>query len=123
MPCLFSRDVGPSKLTLLNSRTPSLIHIPLVTLCFLHRFDVFGSCFPGFGAFFLDDLMERYVNILGHSGGVTANVEMSSFLQPGIDFPRFLEHPILYIHLLSLISRECQVEPVENPLSLHCLEL
>ena len=59
-----------------------LIHIPFVTLGFLHCLDVFGSRLRRFAALFLNDLMERDVDIFSHSGGIATDIKVSSCFEP-----------------------------------------
>ncbi len=59
---------------------------------------------------FLNDLMQRDINIFCHSSSVAADKEVSAGLKPVEDIFALLEHSMLDVNLIRLISGESGVE-------------
>src|SRR5262249_61713517 len=82
--------------------------IPFVCFYFFHvivsRLD-FQSPPP------LDNLSKRGIDILRHSLRVSADVEIGALFQPFPKFARRLEHSVLDVNFLRLITRERGIEP------------
>lgn len=60
----------------------ALVDVAVVTVIVFQRLHVFGCCFGVEMALFRDDRMEGSVYVFGHAGGVAADVDAGSILQP-----------------------------------------
>lgn len=83
---------------------PELVHVPLVTAVLFHVRHICRGFLRSFMAPGLDDFMKGVVHILRHAGGVPADVEAGAGFQPFPELFAFLDHEVLHIHLLFLVS-------------------
>src|SRR4051812_6555887 len=58
----------------------------------------------------LRDLVQGGVDVLGHTRGVTADIEVRAVLEPGPELRGAFQHSMLNVNFLRLVARECQVE-------------
>src|SRR5260370_42016808 len=62
----------------------------------------------------VDDGKEHRIDVLCHTGGVAANVDAGSLLEPCVKRGGLLEHAVLYVDLSVLVAREGEVEAGEG---------
>ena len=53
---------------------------------------------------------QRVVYIAGHLAGVAANIDSSTIFYPAIKFSAGFANPVLYVNLVPLIPRECDIK-------------
>ena len=70
-----------------------------------------------------DDGVEGGVDILRHAGGVAADVDAGSILQPGPEARSLLEHLVLHVDLVVLVAGEGEIEMGKVLVAEHGLEL
>ena len=69
-----------------------------------------------------DDGVQRGVDVLGHAGGIAADVDAGAFFKPRIEARGLLEHAVLHVDLAVLIAGEGEVEAGEMAVGVHGLE-
>ena len=60
---------------------------------------------------------------LGHPGGVTADVEVRAVVEPAPHVGAVVEHLVLHVDPVGLVAGERQVQPVEEAVASHVLEI
>src|SRR5262249_15642824 len=70
-----------------------------------------------------DDLDPRTLDILGHTLGIAANIDVRTLGDPGPELAAELAHAVLDIKLLAAIARPREGEPRQRPGSLHPAKL
>ena len=111
------------KLAISPSFCAVLVDVSLVALLFFHGGQVFGGvveCAVGASG---DDVEQGCLYILGHTGGVAADVEVGSPLQPLVEIFAALLHAVLDVDLAGLVAGEGGVETGEDAVFVHGLEL
>ncbi|MNH12164.1 hypothetical protein D3C79_716990 [compost metagenome] len=63
-------------------------------------------------------VLERGVDVLGHAPGVTTDIEVSALLQPAPQVSALLEHALLYIDFLRLVTGEGGVQAAQVAVAL-----
>jgi len=69
------------------------------------------------------DVEEGGLYVLGHAGGVSADVEVGSALEPLVELFAALLHAVLNVHLAGLVAGEGGVEAGEDAVLVHGLKL
>src|ERR1700733_6287206 len=100
-----------------------LVDVALVTLLFFHCCQVLGCMVEGAVGAAGDDGEEGGLYILGHAGGVAADIEVGSALEPLVELFAVLLHAVLNVDLTGLVAGEGGVEAGENAILVHGLEL
>jgi hypothetical protein len=70
-----------------------------------------------------DDVKERCFYILGHTGGVAADIEVGASLQPRVELFAVLLQAVLNVDFTGLVAGERGVQAGEYPVFVHSLEL
>src|SRR5688500_8344019 len=71
---------------------PALVHVPLVTMPFLHRLHIFLRLLRRFAAVLRNDFVQCRVDVRGHPGLVAADKKIGPLLQPLPNLLAVLEH-------------------------------
>src|SRR5665213_1896617 len=107
----------------LSSGNQHLVHVALVALLLLHSREIFGCALQGAVRALGDDVQQRHFDVLGHAGGVAADVEVGPLLQPCEELFGVLLHTVLDVDLFALVARERRVQAGEEAVALHPEEL
>src|SRR4051812_36302062 len=90
------------------------IDIALVTPLCPELAQIVRGLFPGAAAGLDDNFMKCRIDIAGHAGGVTADIEMRSVLKPRPDLRGVFQEAVLHVNFFWLIPRERQVQPAQH---------
>ncbi len=94
----------------------------MIAVLLLEGVDVLAGCGGVEVALLLDDAVEGGIDVLGHAGSVSADVDAGTFLKPFPEVGGFFEHLVLHVDLVLLVAGEGQVEAGEVLVGDHGLE-
>jgi hypothetical protein len=101
----------------------ALVDVALVAFLLFHVGEVFGCVVEGAVRAASDDVEEGCFYVLGHTGGVTADVEVGAVLEPLVELLAALLHTVLDVDFAGLVAGEGGVEAGEDAVFLHGQEL
>src|SRR5438874_2345366 len=61
----------------------------------------------------LDNPVQYRIHVFRHTGGIATDVKVRAGFQPGPEFARVLQHPVLDVNFYRLIARKRQVQAGE----------
>ena len=61
-----------------------------------------------------DYIVQGFIDIMGHAGGITTNAERGALFEPCIQLLGVFSHAVLYINFLGLVAGEGYVELGEH---------
>src|SRR5690606_13832737 len=83
-----------------------LVDVAAVAAVFAHLLEVAGGVLDAHGAVLRDDVDKGLVDVLGHAGGVAADVEVGAGVDPLPYVLAVLAHAVLDVDLLRLVAGE-----------------
>src|SRR5438876_10072488 len=99
------------------------INVALITFLGFQLSDKSFCLVGGFSSGAFDGLVQSVVHIARHAGGVTADIKVRAIVEPSPQLAGVLQHLVLHIELLGLITREGEVKPGQQAIFLPGSEL
>ncbi len=86
------------------------VNIPLVAFIRLQCLDIVNGLLTGLAAFLRNHADQCLVHIRCHALSFAADIKISAFLQPGIEFPAIFQHPVLHVDFFIGIAGKCHIK-------------